>query len=191
MGTLVGLGMSASTLLSLAIPRKSMDSQTPGPFSYPPSSLFSFILAFSFSPSISPSSLALFVFLLPFFPLIAAIPHSSFWKLLLHSPFLQVHHRLAQKDHTFLDGKQHASNDQSRPSSFATGVFVLQSKRGATTWPVPSTLWVEVEQALKAELHASSNGASIAQWEKKAKAAPGRRTSSSSGLPMAKKQHER
>jgi hypothetical protein len=55
------------------------------------------------------------------------------------SVYKQAFFLVAAADHGFCDGAQHQRQDRFRDSTYDTGVFVLQNKRGSKMWPVIKT----------------------------------------------------
>jgi len=87
----------------------------------------------------SPLSFAIFV---------PSWPSLPFYKRLESSKYLRRSTVLKAKDHAFCDGAQHVKRQMHRPSSFDTGIFVLQNKEGADKWPISKEIMTKLTSAM-------------------------------------------
>eukprot|EP00747_Dinoflagellata_sp_TGD_P219810 gnl/TRDRNA2_/TRDRNA2_91857_c1_seq2.p1 gnl/TRDRNA2_/TRDRNA2_91857_c1~~gnl/TRDRNA2_/TRDRNA2_91857_c1_seq2.p1 ORF type:complete len:155 (-),score=33.84 gnl/TRDRNA2_/TRDRNA2_91857_c1_seq2:29-457(-) len=95
----------------------------------------------------------------------AGVPY---WEAMLASQFVRCSHIVAAAEHAFCDGAQHtlptaASEPHHRPSSWDTGVVLLQNDAGADKWPL--TTKALKSGFCKALRQAGAGGPSLQEWE--------------------------
>ena len=71
------------------------------------------------------------------------------WTVLEGSRYLRSHFRVPAAAHSFTDGAQHYRPDHHRPSSYDSGIFVLQNDEGAAAYPVPETMEAQLREAMR------------------------------------------
>lgn len=73
--------------------------------------------------------------------------------------------RVLAADHSFCDGSQHkAMKQELRPSSWDTGVYLLQNRAGATEWPVTEE---QLKHVFGSALKQSKTKVSLHDWERR------------------------
>eukprot|EP01064_Diplonema_japonicum_P030383 TRINITY_DN5165_c0_g1_i4.p1 TRINITY_DN5165_c0_g1~~TRINITY_DN5165_c0_g1_i4.p1 ORF type:complete len:426 (+),score=72.58 TRINITY_DN5165_c0_g1_i4:404-1681(+) len=70
------------------------------------------------------------------------------WTQLTTSPHLVSSFTISARQHSFTDGAQYIRPALHRPSSYDSGVFVLQNNKGKEAYPVPETLEADLKNAM-------------------------------------------
>ena len=86
---------------------------------------------------------------LSFVVIVPAWSEVRMWKALQRSTFLRAHFVVPARAHSFTDGAQHHSVEYHRPSSYDSGVFILQSTKGVDTYPIKETLEDRLIEAMR------------------------------------------
>ncbi|KAJ3072498.1 mRNA (2'-O-methyladenosine-N(6)-)-methyltransferase [Podochytrium sp. JEL0797] len=74
------------------------------------------------------------------------------WGAVKTSLFLRGETVIPGEHHGFLDGAQHQRTDRYRPSPYPTGVFILQTRKGAEKWAVTDKKMALVRYAMMCSL---------------------------------------
>eukprot|EP01061_Rhynchopus_euleeides_P010900 TRINITY_DN20466_c0_g1_i1.p1 TRINITY_DN20466_c0_g1~~TRINITY_DN20466_c0_g1_i1.p1 ORF type:complete len:417 (+),score=142.67 TRINITY_DN20466_c0_g1_i1:69-1319(+) len=88
---------------------------------------------------------------LSFVVIVPAWTDVRMWKQLSRSPYKRASFIVAAQGHSFTDGAQHYRVEHHRPSSYDSGVFILQNDAGSEEFPVPETLQERLTKAMRGD----------------------------------------
>lgn len=94
------------------------------------------------------------------------------WGSLTRSRHLVRTFTLGAEEHAYVDGAQHRSTERHRPSSFGTGVFILQSTAARRRWPVDDSVVDDLKAAMVGTAKLLVGVTTIADWEKRVHRTP-------------------